>query len=339
MERNILRLLVGAFVSVAFGWAQSPEFTLKVDVPYVSVDVTVQDETGKAISDLTSGAFTVYENDVRQEIVYFFPVSTPYNVQFLFDRSGSTQDQWPLMQRAVAGFISGLRAQDRIAISSFDFELESLLPWTNDRRRALLVLPELTRLNRIGGTDFYGSLERTLRRDFRSVKGRRALVVLTDGRDTSLYKYIVNRNRLLEPEEDRPYQKVLKEARTQRIPVYVVAFNTDKNFAPGVIGGDEYRTLGVIFPKSTIPDRYLAGVRFRMEELAEVSGGRIIYPERLEDIVPLYQQIGNELGTSYTLGYISSNAVTDGSFRKIEIRASDPRLRISQSRSGYYAKR
>src|SRR5262249_41222777 len=153
------------------------------------------------------------------------------------------------------------------------------------------------------------------------------------------YKQIVNTNRLLEAAEDRPYQKALREARTQRIPAYFVAFNTDRNFEPNTIGGDEYRSLQVIFPKSSIADRYLAGVRSRMEEMADVSGGRVLYPERLEDIVPLYQQIGSELGTSYTVGYVSSNPTVDGSFRKIEVRAAEGKLRLTQSRNGYYARR
>jgi hypothetical protein len=124
------------------------------------------------------------------------------------------------------------------------------------------------------------------------------LVVLTDGRDNSLYRDVVNKNRLLEPKQDRGFQKTLRAARAQRIPIYFVAFNTDKNFEPNLLGGDEYRNLRLIFSKAEVADRYLAGVRTRMEELADVSGGRMVYPERLEDIVPLYQQIGSELGTS-----------------------------------------
>jgi Ca-activated chloride channel homolog len=339
MSRSIFGLVIAAFVSGALVSAQTPEYTLKVDVPYVSVDVTAQDEAGKPINDLSASTFAVYENGIRQELVYFLPVSTPYNVFLLFDRSGSTQDKWVLMQRAVAGFITGLRPQDRIAIAAFDYEIELLLPWTSDRQKALLALPQLTRPNRIGGTNFYGSAERALQREFRNVKGRRALVVLTDGRDTSLYKYVVNKNRLLEAEDDRTYQKLLKEARRQRTPVYFVAFNTDKNFEPNIIGGDEYRFLRVIFRESSIADRYLAGVRARMEELADVSGGRILYPEHLEDIVPLYRQIGTELGISYTLGYVSSNSAPDGSFRRIEVRTTNSNLRLTQSRNGYYAGR
>jgi len=297
----------------------------------------VQDPTGKAINDLGADAFAVYENGVRQNIVNFLPAATPYSVMLLFDRSGSTQDKWLLMQRAVAGFIASLRPRDQIAIATFDDEVDVQLQWTGDRQKALLVLPQLVQPNRISGTDFYDSVDQILRREFKKATGRRALVVLTDGRDTSFYKDILTRNRLLEQKDDRPFQRVLKTAKSQRIPIYFVAFNTDKNFEPNQIGGDEFKALQKIFPNSDIADRYLNGVRARMEELADVSGGRSLYPERLEDIVSLYGQVGTELGISYTLAYVSSNSTVDGTYRQIEVRARDG-LKLTQSRSGYYAK-
>lgn len=104
------------------------------------------------------------------------------------------------------------------------------------------------------------------------------------------------------------------------------------------LGADEYRRLQIVFPNSSLPERYLSGVRSRMEDLAEVSGGHIVYPKRLEDIVPLYQQIGRDVGNSYTLGYVSSQPEKDGSFRRIEVRATDQHFRLTQSRNGYYAK-
>jgi VWFA-related protein len=337
MSRTILRLLVGAFVSGMWVFAQVPDYALRVDVPFVFFDVTVQD-SGKVINDLPKDAFELYEDGTPQEIRYFSPVSTPYNILLLFDRSGSTQDKWSLMQRAVAGFIANLRTQDRIAIATFDAELQQQLNWTSDPQKALLALPQLIRPQKIGGTDFYGAVEQTLRREFTKAGGRRALVILTDGRDTSIYKELMLRNRLLEPEEDRRYQRVLKTARNQRVPIYIIAFNTDKNLEPNRLGADEYRSLQVVFPKSSVPQRYLTGIRKRMEELADVSAGRILYPERLEDIIALYKQIGYELGTSYTVGYVPSNAAKDGSFRRIEIRTHDSRFNVTQSRNGYYAR-
>src|SRR5215475_1338829 len=173
MPRFILGLLVTAFVSVTLALGQAPDYTLKVDVPFVSVDVMVQDAGGKLINDLSANAFSVYENGIPQEILHFLPVSTPYNILLLFDRSGSTQDKWLLMQRAVAGFIANVRPQDRIAISTFDSTIEMQLPWTGDRQKALLALPQLIRANQMGGTEFYASVEHTLRQDFKAMTGRR----------------------------------------------------------------------------------------------------------------------------------------------------------------------
>ena len=338
MSRIFLRLLAAAIVSVALVSAQEPDYTLKVDVPFVSVDVTVEDSDGGTVNNLPLTSFELYENGTRQEIRHFLPVSTPYNVLLLFDRSGSTQGKWPLMQRAVAGFIASLRPQDRIELATFDYELKVQLPWTGDRQKGLLALPELVNATRIGGTEFYLAVDKALRQEFKKTNGRRALVVLTDGRDTYLYKELVTKNRLLDPKSERPFQNVLKTARNQGVPAYFVAFNTDKNLEPNVVGGDEYRSLRVIFPNSTAADRYVEAVRLRMQQLADVSGGRVLFPERLEDIVPLYQQIGRELGMSYSLGYVSSNTAADGSFRRIEVQVRDKGLRLSQSRNGYYAK-
>jgi Ca-activated chloride channel family protein len=310
-----------------------------VDVPYVLVDVTVQDkQNNKVVDDLSRQSFEIYEDGVPQDIRYFSPVSTPYNIFLLFDRSGSTQDKWPLMQRAVAGFISNLRPQDRIAIAAFDSDLQRELAWTNDRRKALLALPQLILPRNIGGTNLYDAVERALRNEFKKIVDRRALIVLTDGRDTSIYRHLMLTNRLPDLEEDNQYQRVLKVARAQHIPVYIIAFNTDRNLESNTLGADEYQRLQIIYPRSPVPEQYLEGVRNRMEEIAEVSAGRILYPKTIEEIVPLYQQIGREIGMSYTLGYVSSNADKNRTFRQIQVRTKDGSLNVKQSRTGYNAR-
>jgi Ca-activated chloride channel homolog len=336
---RILRLLVPLFVTVSWVCAQEPTYTLQVNVPLVTLDVMAQDGVGKPVTDLRPHDFEVYEDGVRQQIQYFSPVSAPYNIFLLVDRSGSTQHKWPFMQRAIAGFIGSLRPQDRIAIGAFDDETQLQLDWTSDRSKAILALPTILHPKTIGGTNFYQALDRSLRRAFRQLDGRRAVLVLTDGRDTSLYRQIVSTNRILDVQHDRAFQKLFKTARQQRIPTYFVALNTDKNLDPNTLGGDEYKNLKLIFPNSGIAERYLSQVRMRMDQVAEVSGGHTLFPNRLEDVGALYQQIGRELGLSYSLGYISSNNGTaSGGFRQIEVRARVGQLRLSQSRSGYYAR-
>jgi hypothetical protein len=130
------------------------------------------------------------------------------------------------------------------------------------------------------------------------------------------------------------FQRTLKAARDQRIPVYFIAFNTDKNLELNTIGADEYRNLQIIYPRTAAADRYLEGVRIRMEEIAEASAGRVLFPNSIDDIVPLYEQIGRELGISYSLGYVSSNE-EGGGYRRIEVRTRREALQLTQSRAGY----
>jgi hypothetical protein len=75
-----------------------------------------------------------------------------------------------------------------------------------------------------------------------------------------------------------------------------------------------------------------------MEQIAEVTGGRMLYPKGMDDIVPLYAQIGRELGTAHSLGYVPSNANSGNAFRRIEVRTSNKALHLLQSRTGYFAK-
>ena len=74
-----------------------------------------------------------------------------------------------------------------------------------------------------------------------------------------------------------------------------------------------------------------------MKQLAEATGGRAFFPEEVEELVGVYEQIGRDLGRAYTIGYVSPKA-PDGKFRKIQVRTIDVRLRVAQSRDGYYAR-
>ena len=148
---HLFRLGLILFVSAAWLSGQEPVYTLRVDVPLVSLEVAAFDAGGRALTTLTGEDFQVYEDDTPQEIRNFAPVGTPYNILLLFDRSGSTQNQWPFMQRAVARFLENLRPQDKIAIAAFDDDFDMLLDWKDSRRDATLSLARLIRPKAAGG--------------------------------------------------------------------------------------------------------------------------------------------------------------------------------------------
>ena len=74
-----------------------------------------------------------------------------------------------------------------------------------------------------------------------------------------------------------------------------------------------------------------------MKQLAEVSGGRAFFPRAIEELVGVYEQIGRDLGRAYSISYTSPKP-PDGKFRKIQVRTLDVRLKVAQSRDGYYAR-
>jgi Ca-activated chloride channel homolog len=299
----ISQFLVALYVVAA----QDP-YTLKVEVPVVSVDVTVTDAGDAMVNDLTKNDFQIFEDGVPQEIRFFSPVSAPYNVFLLFDRSGSTQFDWPFMQNAFVKFVEDLRPQDRVALGSFDDGYDVHVPWTGDHAKVIAGLEKVVHGRKGNATRFYSALDRTLRREFRNVVGRRAVVVLTDGKDT---EYLW--------ESDGDLKKALKAVSEQRIPVYIVALRDEADSR-------------VILPQTK---RYLFDIREFMQQFADRSGGQLLFPKALDDVTAMYERIGRALGTSYSLGYIPSNQTPGGRYRRVEVKTRADGLRLTQSRTGY----
>ena len=282
-------------------------YTVKVDVPVVSVDVVVADSKDSLVNDLAKADFQIFEDGVEQEVRFFSPVSAPYNVFLLFDRSESTRDNRTFMQKAVVKFIEGLRPQDRVALGSFDEGYEILVPWTSNHSTVVRALDKLVAVRESNGTRFYAALDRTLRREFKNAAGRRAVVVFTDGKDTDLAF-----------ESDKELRRALKSSQEERIPVYIVALeNAQDKFA--------------ILPTSR---RYLNDIRDNMRQLSDLSGGQTLFSKSLEEIAGMYAELGRALGTSYSLGYIPLQE-RRGGYRRVEVKTRPTGLRVTQSRQGY----
>ena len=334
---RILRPILWCLVSFVPFFGQGQDFTLRVDVPVVSLDVSVTDARGQPVEGLSPEDFEIYENGVLQELRYFGSSTAPYHVYLLFDSSGSTRHKWDFMRRAVAGFASYIKPQDRISIGIFDEGLKTLADWDSPLDEAMRALDPLMDRRESGGTtEFYRALERVLDRSFDRIRERRAVIVLTDGRDTSLYRNIVRRNRVMTPEQDRRFRGLRKSAEENGIPIHFIAINTDSNLEGNTRGADEYRNLKIIYKDSSIPDQYLKQVRLRMEILAETSGGRVLFPRTIDDVIPLYEQIGRELGSAYSLGYVPPTAEPGEGLRRIVVKVGSEAYQVRQSRAGYY---
>jgi len=324
--------------------AQNPP-SFRVDVPLVTVDVLVSDANGRPVVNLSRDDFFIFEDGRPQVIQNFSTVESPYSILLLLDRSTSMQDYWPLMEPAMARFIGQLRPQDSISIGAFDErsrDVDLLLDWRQARigvTREIGINPAIQGLQyssvRIasGGSasmsmptkDPYQALEWAIKR-LNGVAGRKGILVFTDGYPAKAPAKTVEVGgrrtmRFGDAKDDGAFQGLLRMVSQSQVSVYIVGIGTDLNPRDGVFSE---MAIGFGLP-----------IRSRFEALAEVSGGRVILPLKMEDTLTMYEEIGRTLGSSFTLGYSPTGSNATGNYRRVEIRGREPAWRIKQSREGY----
>ncbi|MBO0724620.1 MAG: VWA domain-containing protein [Blastocatellia bacterium] len=158
---------------------EQQDIPIRVDTDLVTVPVIVSDRADVYAPDLTKEEFTIYEDGVKQEIEFFAAVRTPFSVALMLDTSASTQEKLPRIQRAAKTFLEQLQPADRVKIISFDDGIYELSRFTNDRAELNKAI-DSTKPGQ--GTKLYDAVKFTLN-DLSRVKGRKAIVIFTDGVD------------------------------------------------------------------------------------------------------------------------------------------------------------
>src|SRR5262245_35788295 len=153
--------------------------TLRVDVPLVSVDVSVLGATGHPLTNLTQEDFLIFEDEQPREIKNFSSVETPYNILALFDCTGSTREAWPFLLKSLNGLLATLRPQDRISVLAFGGGTSTILNWTARTAEPLNIQMRMPS-PLCDRTDFYGALTSATAK-MRDISGRKGVVVFSDG--------------------------------------------------------------------------------------------------------------------------------------------------------------
>jgi VWA domain-containing protein len=153
--------------------------TLKTDTDLVTVPVIASSRTGKYIADLTKEEFKLSEDGVPQEIAFLATVNAPFHVVLLLDTSASTKEKLPMIQRAAVTFVEQLNTTDKVKVISFDDKVRDWNDFTSDKALLRNVISKTTSGE---GTKVYDAFERGLN-SLRSISGRRAIVIFTDGVD------------------------------------------------------------------------------------------------------------------------------------------------------------
>jgi von Willebrand factor type A domain len=153
--------------------------TLKTDTNLVSVPVIATDSLGMYLPDLTRDDFTISEDGVPHEIAFFATISAPFHVVLMLDTSASTQEKLRLIQEAARVFVEQLQPADRVKVISFDDQVKDLNEFTNDRR---LLTTAINQTKSGQGTKLYDAFDLALS-TIRPIRGRKAIVIFTDGVD------------------------------------------------------------------------------------------------------------------------------------------------------------
>ena len=311
-------LVSGAALALGRGPLQ-----VSVDVPRVTAEVYV-DASGRPITNLAVEDFTVFEDGEPREIRAFSSAETAYNILLLFDSSSSTEDQRPFLERAILRFINRLPAQDRVALAAFDDKPEMLIEWTSP-----LAFPKRFDFpSDNGGTDVYRAIEWAVGR-FQGLKGRKGVIVLTDGVDNRLSGKLVKFDKdrmpsIASPDADSDFKKMLRTVSQSGAPIYFVAVNTDLNPDPRADSPGSFDLM------------QRAAGRLRMELIANQSGGLVHSPKHIDEVVSYYGEIGRALGHSYTLLFEPAKVAHDGAYHRIEVRVRDKTMNVTQLREGYF---
>ncbi len=183
--------------------------TVRVETNLVTLPVVASDRGGRYVPDLKAEEFTVEEDGAPQKVAFFATVSEPFSVVLMIDTSASTTvEKMRRVQDAAVAFVSQLRPGDRVKVVSFDDELRDLSDFTADRA----ALASAIRATRPGkGTRLYDAFD-AAHRALRRLKGRKAVIMLTDGVD---YR-----------SANRTYDDNRRAAEESDVVVYPVRFDT-----------------------------------------------------------------------------------------------------------------
>ena len=292
---------------------------IKVETNLVTMPVSVLDRDGRFIAGLQQKDFKIFENGIEQKVDYFQSVEQPFTVVLMIDVSPSTAFRIDEIQDGALAFINQLRPSDKVMVISFDESVRILCRPTNDRR----VLRDAVFQAQFGdGTSLYDAVDQVINRELANIPGRKAVVLFTDGVDTTSRR--------------SNYQSTIADVEEVDALFYPIRYNTQRGLGGGGggrrRGGDVDDWIGIILgggvqigggSMGTSSREYATGLKY-LEALAANSGGRKFEADSLSNLEASFAGIAEELRRQYSLGYYPDKVGQSGERRRISVRVTRP---------------
>lgn len=292
---------------------------VKVETNLVTIPVSVYDRNGLYIPGLTESNFKIFEDGREQEIAYFGSTDKPFTVILLLDTSPSTEYKIDEIQAAARAFVDQLKPQDSVMVIEFDAGIHVLTDATNDREK---IYKAIRKADFGNGTSLYDAVEYSLRKKLSKVAGRKAIVLFTDGVDTTSMK--------------ANYDYTLDMAEESDSLIFPIYYNTffDNRPSPGSIGFPGQGGILNRNPRGTKPSDYALGRKY-LDELSSVTGGRVFRPEATPGgLTAAFEGIAEELRRQYNIGYVPDVEGKVGQRKQIKVRVNRPNL-VLRARDSY----
>jgi VWFA-related protein len=324
---------------------------IRLESTLVNLPLLVSDRSGRFIPQLTRKDFLLYEDGVQQQVASFASEEVPFSVALLLDVSPSVQGNIQNIQEAALAFVRQLRARDRVMVVSFDRRARYLTDFTSDRRR---LESAILSISTGSGTSVYDAVYETVEQRLKDVEGRKALILFSDGEDTTSSRASYDDAVNIVTESDvlvyglrypgsgganirinpwprfpgpqtqpfpLPFPWPFPQPRRRRGP-----FTADPNADPST--------------SNAVPQWSRRGRRGGdfMADIAAAGGGPVYDAENIGDLTRLATRIADELRHVYVISYYPTNPLSNGGYRSIRVSVKGRDEIAVRHRRGYNAR-
>jgi len=289
--------------------AEKDPDAIKLRTRLVNLNVKALDQFGRTVPNLSKENFEVLEDGVPQDISHFEPVTAPVSLVLLMDLSGSIKSKLKAVKKAAKNFVDTLRPEDRVAVAGFTRRFFVVVGFSNDREGIKKLIDNFKGPG--GGTAFYDSLWASLDMFDEIKETRKAVVIMTDGVDSSLD----------DPGEgsDRDFEELIGRIEEEEVTIYPIYFDTEHE---------------MVEKQHMNTHKQYAIAREQLQTVADRTGGELFRAGRIEDLEGVYQKVASELFTLYSVAYVPKDVTDERRWRRVSVKINREGVK-AKTRQGY----
>jgi VWFA-related protein len=274
-----------------------PDYSIKVAVPVVNLDVAVVTKNGQFIPGLKKDNFKVFEDGVPQTVSSFNQAEAPITAVLLIEFASTNYNYLYDALNSSYTFASGLKKEDWVAVVCYDMKPQILVDFTQDKRAILGALNTL-RIPGFSERNLFDALYDTLDR-MDSIEGHKYIVLVSSGRDTFSK---INLDQMMK-----------KIKASQGTTIYAISIGRALREwldAHGYAGG--------------IQETDWLQADNQMNTFAKMTGGRAYFPRFEGELPEIFHDISSDIRNEYNIAYRPTNTKLDGTYRKLKVQVVGP---------------